>query len=201
MKKSPAVFVTVALAITAIAIAPQAANAKTAPPPQTILSTSVPMNAAGFDVAVAAAHGFEIQTDAAGVQTSVPITASAKALVSANKIAPTSSSIAGLASPNVNGNCGSSTFVLQVLGSQLLGATTGYRVRLPILSRTWSWTALSVHGILTKEWPGGAGGTSSKQKTIWTINPYGWWGQVDIGSSVLLNDGTICVSALPASGT
>jgi hypothetical protein len=186
-----------AFTLALVAIAPQAAHA--APiddTPEPYYSVTVPLTAVGFDPAVARAHGFTAITGPDGIQSPAPVNTRAS-IRQVNEFVPRSASFR---SP-VTGNCGTSNFELTVLGSQLLGATTSYKVRLPIVSRTWSWTAVSFHGILTKPWPGGAGGSSSSQKTIWTVNPYGWWGQVDLGSHVILTDGTICASGLPASGT
>lgn len=196
---------TAAVSVLVVAIAPLAASATPQKDePRIISSTDAPMSGIGFDSEVAQANGFKIQTDASGEQSSVPVTANARKMVQANAVPYSTSSNLGKPTlrSTVRGNCGSSNFTLTVEGSQLLGATTGYTLRLPMISRIWSWTALSIHGIRSKPWNTTTpGGTTAKQKVLYTVNPYGWRGQVDIGSSVVLSDGTICSSGLPASGT
>jgi hypothetical protein len=103
-------------------------------PVVTTVTETAPMQFTGqVDDAVAKANGFKVIKNADGTETSVPVSAKAKALVLK------SSKARGLASPNstASGTCGSSYYTLTRISGTVVSQFTGYKVILPTFEQHW----------------------------------------------------------------
>jgi hypothetical protein len=187
-------------------VAPAAAD-----PREERTTTVIGMNAVGFDEAVAAANGFEIQTLPDGSQVSVPVTPEAVALLESAGVEPLviapegtsagAGEVTPLGSASVTGNCGRSSISLYQSTNSKVRMTTSYSVRLPVTTRWWSIALFGVGGFPIFPFNGGAGPASWGTAALL---PYqhggaGGFGNVTPGSYVILTDGAICYSGSPGT--
>jgi hypothetical protein len=148
---------------------------------------TVPMTIAGFNAAVAKAHGYVIRTDAQGRQYSVR--AGASDAVSPDNV--------------IDGNCGSSYIYEYAVGNHAVDIQTGFNITTPAVAYWW------------KYWMRDRGGTSSHThggglalRTSWSDDER--WGAltpgfatswVDTGSDAILDNGGVCTSGGPSAST
>jgi hypothetical protein len=186
----------VAAAATALAGAAQAlpasastVQARTAAVPH-VVKVTVPMKIAGFDAAVAQAHGYVIRTDARGRQYSVQ--AGAAAAASPAAVTPDNA---------IGGNCGSSHLYEYAVGNHAVDIQTGFNVNTPAVAYWWKYWMRDPGGTSSHTFGGGlARRTSWADDSRWgalTPGPASAW--VDTGSDALLENGDVCTSAGPSS--
>ncbi|QZQ53720.1 hypothetical protein KZI27_00320 (plasmid) [Curtobacterium sp. TC1] len=186
-----------------------AANADTVTPtptPETTTSVGT-MTVAGYDPAVAEAHGFKIVTAADGSQSSVPITAAAKAEAAKAKAfdATAAAKALGASADAVTpqgtkpGNCGISVLTGSKGANDMVNFKTGFTVRLPYQEFNWR---VQANGFITggtKNWHGGAGdGYWRKSSSIKAVGPgTALVPALNSAARSVLEDGTICYSDGP----
>jgi hypothetical protein len=107
------------------------------------ISTTTPMQFAGYDAEVAAANGFKIVMAPDGTQSSVPVTAQARSVAAAEPSAVT---------PQAAGNCGVSTISGSKGANDRLSLKTGYVVPFEVRTRHWVVTATSFFSSKTFNW-------------------------------------------------
>lgn len=174
--------------------------APTEPAPPSGGVVTVPMQFAGFDVAVANANGFEIVTASDGTQSSVPVTDEAKKIrAEADARAVGAGGVGGrdgvVTNSIVYGNCGYSYVWAEKQSGDLLITNTGYGVPMDVYARNWSL-------IITSSWSGGGAYSFpvSGSGPTWDINHYAkvvGFGNVSASGSTVLVDGTTCYSGNP----
>lgn len=152
------------------------------------------MESVGFDEEIAAANGFQIVTDANGVQSSIPVTNEAKQLVA--RYTEREGQVGALRAVSY-GPCGYSTINLVTMGFDYLTIGTSFSVNLPVQTRWWGVVGFSGSGTFNVSFNGGASGP------FWTgasnvRRAGGGWGQVAVGSYVIKVDGNICWSGSPS---
>jgi hypothetical protein len=177
----------------------QTATAATVPPPPKVVTMVTPMVVKGYDATVAAANGFTIVTDSNGVQSSVPVTAAAKALVASSAPLAATSTSAGGVHPDGTGsaNCGSSYITLTAHGLSYVEYETGYSVRLPTSGRWWGITVWSGAGATGVSMNSGLAGAKTWASLGYINGSGGGWGYVNAGSFAILTDGSVCYTTGP----
>lgn len=177
------------------------ADASPKPPASTSANSESGMYVAGFDKAVAKAHGYKIVTLANGDQQSVPISAKSglpkgpvlhKATKSKRAKAAANTDYAA-----VYGNCGQSWIRTTQVGTNKVSVASGYRY-LPEPAYYWSWeiSLTDQNGTSRQRYSGATSGTSASR--VWSnLNQYGYsYDRVAKGGATL-NSGTICFSGNP----
>lgn len=191
------------LVAAALVLLPTAAASADTGTPQPAPQTTTeyrPMVAKGYDAQVAAANGFQIVTNADGTQSSVPVTAAAKAQLqqAAERRAQLQSSTV---SPQGVGNCGESWASGSKIANDTVAFSTGFQVFLAATHHTWTVYATGL--ITANSWTTSGAGPATGNKS-WTgaipsvVGP--GVGGVPWGSasaSVVLVDGTVCYSDGP----
>ncbi|RFA19989.1 hypothetical protein B7R25_10450 [Subtercola boreus] len=150
----------------------------------------------GFDADVAAENGFTIITNAEGIQESIPVSDSAKALVVA--AAQEGHQNTG----TLTYSCGSSWLTMTRAGSTSVYFNTGFKVYLPTLWHSWAVDMFSSRGGYSVGLDGGP--TPPVWDDGWTINvgsSFGTHGNVRPGSFAVLTNGAFCYSNSPTAGT
>jgi hypothetical protein len=155
------------------------------------------MVSGGYDPKVAEEHGFKIVTAADGTQTSVPVSAAAKA-----EVAHSTSS--GVHTDNtVEGDCGTSSVTAYYDGGAKVTVFSSYRVRLPTVGQHWYVNATPVStgkvghvydfsGLNdSPNWVG------DRQTATIAYSGSGGSAQVTLGSYAILDDGDFCYSGGP----
>jgi hypothetical protein len=157
------------------------------------IKVSTEMHYTGFDAAVAKAHGYEIRTNAAGLQYSVKI---------GSNVSPGSD-------PVKLGKCGASYVYYSAFGarsqSPKYGASfdTGYTVALPAVEGNWTLDVADSHGVGALFYgsaANGTGGWSASGDTWHSVTGYSY-AEVNTSSWVLLENGGFCTSAGPWDST
>ncbi len=166
-------------------VAPVAAAPTSAPVDGHTVHVQQDMTVAGFDAAVAEAHGYKIVTLPDGHQASVPATARPGAQPDSQDTA--------------HGNCGYSFVELDPLGHHNVELRTGFGVKLPAVSYTWLVEIQDRAGTSYQHWSGGLRfrSTWSGSRELHLTPPWVDAGVVPGRSSALLEDGEICTSAGP----
>ena len=159
------------------------------------------MYIAGFNAAVAKAHGYKILTNAQGLQYSAKIGSAA----SRNSAAFNPAS-----DPVKYGKCGDSYIYYRAIGHRaqnpryIASTFTGYDVILPVVEGTWKATYYDRAGAGTVFDYAATNGTpywSTEYDTLHAVTGYSW-GEVDTNASwVLLDNGAFCHSAGPWEST
>lgn len=176
--------------------------------PQGTQETQVGMYVAGFDAAVAKAHGYKIVTYANGDQQSVPIDPQSK-LAKSSILHPQSSKSTALpgqqvrpAASNtdyneVQGNCGVSWIRVTQTGTNKVSVASGFR-NTPEPAYFWAWNvSLSDQNGTSHQTYSGAILSSSASR-IWTnLNQFGFTFDYVYSGGATLIDGTICLSGHP----
>lgn len=143
------------------------------------------MTVTGFNVKVAAAHGYEIRTTPSGVQYSV-------------KKGTPSTATPSIAHPNttIGGNCGSSYIDYNAVGNLSVKVQTGFNVDEPATSYWWLVVMKDNGGQSSHTWSGGL-----LLRTSWGVTrTFGGMtagesdAYVSTGSSAILVDGSVCTS-------
>lgn len=177
----------VAAVLVSVGTPSYASETEPALPPEAIVT---PMTVAGYDEAVAEAHGFEIVTHADGSVESVPVTPEA---ISVSQAAENVQ-----ARGEVHGNCGSS-FVYADRSGRMVTAQHGYIVAMPVWNRVgWSVSFATAYGVTTVYTPDGPS-PAFWQESSGTILPIATTGTAIASGDVIQIDGTICVSGNPSS--
>ncbi|NII40269.1 hypothetical protein E9228_000905 [Curtobacterium flaccumfaciens] len=161
-------------------------------------TVTMPMTVVGYDAKVAEAHGYKIETDADGVQRSVPITEAAKKQAMKDAAATQVSKPGGVSVKNiVRGNCGSSSLNI-VRYSNGVRIATSYSVKATSIQHTWN-----VDGsTLTKTFSNGFSGLNNKPTWSATHDVAisgnaSAHATVRAGSSALLVNGEVCAAGAP----
>jgi hypothetical protein len=146
---------------------------------------TVPLTISSFDPAVAAAHGYRVETGADGKEMSVPVTDAAR----------DEQRRSGAARNTVSGNCGSATLTItRNRARQGINIQTSYVVKGASLGHHWGVTgATGVGKLFTEPFSGLASG--SRWSATHFKSVYGWssgFGQIDVGSFATLSNGAIC---------
>ena len=183
---------TLLLALSATAHA-AVTSARPAPPSNSkLIKTS--MHIVSFNAAVAKAHGYEIRTNAQGLQYSVKI--GSKLSLDSN--------------PVVYGNCGDSYIYYSWIGyrsaSPHYGASTytGYDVIAPAVEGHWQVTYVDNAGTGTVNTSNAANGTpfwSTSYDTWHSVTGYSYADVDPNGSWALLDNGALCYSGGPWDST
>jgi hypothetical protein len=184
-----------------------AASRPTAATPQVTHETQVGMYVAGFDAAVAKAHGYKIVTYANGEQQSVPVNPQSKLPKSmilhpqpAKSNALPNQVVPAAAATDYNevwGNCGKSWIRVTQTGTNKVSVASGFS-NLPEDAYFWSWNVLlsDQNGTSHQTYSGAILSTSASR--IWTnLNQYGFTYDYVYSGGATLIDGTICLSGGP----
>lgn len=178
----------VAAAVLAL-LAPAAASAAPAAPaaiPAKSFRVVRPMQVIGFDRAIAAENGFEIRTNSAGQEYSVPVGSDASA------------------TPNntVYGDCGSSYVQITPVGNHKALIQTGFSVYTGAVDFDWIVHVIDNYGVSNKTWGGPLAFRSSWVGTNnFTSGGTGYASAEVTYGVAFLWDGTICFSLGPFSST
>lgn len=153
------------------------------------------LSVSGYDAQVAQDHGFKIVTDSAGVEHSVPVTASAKQIASQY---PAPGSSGATTNNTKRGSCGTSSLFISRY-SQGVRINTAYSVYAPSFKHTWNVDgSTSTVGAWSENFSG------LNASTTWTATHDHKVGgassalaAVRYGSTATLIDGTICATYGP----
>lgn len=154
------------------------------------IRVDVPMEAVGFDHAVAEENGFEIVMRPEGTEISVPVTAEAK-----ERYLDESSSMAPLDSKT--GNCGTSHLYVGTPSSRSIQIDTGFSVNRWVIKRTWTVSGAVSSGGIYETFNGGISGatwSASRRVSVGNSNS----GFASATGKVTLWTGTVCVAAIPS---
>jgi hypothetical protein len=184
--------VTASLALAALLVGAPAANAASADTgttPTTPPASGAGMTVTGFDRAVAKANGYEIRTDANGVERSVKVGA-------AGQVVPDSAP-----GNTIQGNCGWSWVRVNGTGNRAILLESGFGVRLPVIAWEWHIVLIDRGGVSTQNWgptPGPGVPQLRFSRNLSNLTPGSIAAEVQSSSRVTLTDGAICVSGVHA---
>lgn len=175
---------TIALIVGALTIAAPA-GAATKPSKAPSITITSPNVFGGFDRSIAAAHGYQIRTDALGVEYSV-------------KIGSPVGGVQPLSTGTSYGDCGYSFVTLSPETDRM---ASGFVVEGAVAWRKWGVTVQNGGIVYNFNMDGGAtGGAWSDYRTIaWASGSTS--AAVNAGSYAALWDGRICYSGLPTTRT
>ena len=144
----------------------------------------------GFDREVAAANGYEIRTDAQGVEYSVPIGTPSQETLGGGLVTPQTT---------VTGNCGSSYVELYDVGTLRYHMKTGFGVTQAVVSYSWSVTITGPAYSRTYSYGGGLllRNNWDATQTANVVNG-GWYSAKAVGSATT-PAGAVCASLGPIS--
>lgn len=156
------------------------------------------MELKGFDEAVAEANGYEILTDANGVQRSVPVSEQAIAFeISRTAELADASDGSSANRTTVTGNCGTSFVGVTRYGNRIM-VGTGYAVFYPVVARLWVVQIYSFAGLPSFTWTGSSGASWNSAASFFMSA--GGVASVTPGSSVVMTNGAVCWSGSPSEG-
>ena len=169
-------------------------NTHNVTPPASGIMIKAGMHIVGFDAAVAKAHGYQIRTNAQGLQYSAKI--------------------GSVASPDSDpvkfGACGDSYIYYNAIGHRsvnpryIASTFTGYDVTAPVVEGTWQATYHDNAGSGTVTDYSATNGTpywSTEYDTLHSTSGYSW-GEVDPNRAfVVLDNGGLCYSGGPWDST
>lgn len=159
---------------------------------EVVFEQHAPMNIVGYDAGIAAANGFEIVTDENGVQTSVPVTDEAKAIVAEYEGGPQ-------ARNTVWGDCGSASLFITRLGIYTIVIETAYSAYLPSVSHVWDVDGAVTSGTYSEAFSGlNFSNTWYAAHNVGVNNNTSGFGVVRSGSRAYLIDGAICYAYGPS---
>jgi len=166
-----------------VALAVTPASASTAAPKSITVSRG--MTVTGFDPAVAAAHGYVIQTGKDGRQHSVK----------KGQLSP-------MGYDEVTGNCGLSYINFNGIGGSAASLATGFQVIAPVASGHWEVSITDNSGGSNQPWDiGPNNGTWDGYRTLNLTNGGALGTVLPDYSYAVLDDGTICSSGGPTTTT
>lgn len=204
-KRKSLKLLTALASVSGLIMCASAVSAEASPKPPVPVSTDSTsgMYVAGFDSAVAKAHGYKIVTLSNGDRQSVPINAKSglpKGPVlhkATNKKRARARTSANTDYAAVYGNCGQSWIRNTEIGSNKVSVASGYRY-LPESAYYWNWeiSLTDRNGTSRQRYAGATSGTSASR--VWSnLNQSGYsYDRVAKGGATL-NSGTICFSGNP----
>lgn len=177
---------------------PQAAGASPANPDNGSATITAPLHIDHYDATVAAAHGFEIRSNADGYQYPVPVTPEAEAIAANYPLVNgDSGGVSTQGYDEKQGECGLSYLQLtRSLSLKSVDINTGFAVTAPVHYRSWSVQLMGIAGVNHQSFSGGQSpGVWGDSRSV--AYSSGGIGYVTAGSHVMLVTGAICYAYRP----